>query len=232
MPNVGTVSIGVHPMTVRGMRFLPDGDLVFADRAAGIVMRLNLTNLSKRPIASGFREPNGIVLDMDGFIYLTGANKKIVRIHPDTGATETMFTGQYTLDGITFSPDYKTIYFNTERGHVSKLPINDDGSAGKTTRLATIQGDGPADLDGLTTDECGNIYVVKMNGTVWRIGKEGGKPEKVVTIRNLNPAAAIISAVNFGSGIGGWKEDALYIIAMASNKVYEVEVGVRGIEQP
>ncbi|MCP4606807.1 MAG: hypothetical protein GY847_40920 [Proteobacteria bacterium] len=235
MPNVGTPSSGGRwPMTVRGMRFLPGGDLVFADRGSNSVMRLNMTNLSKQPIASGFSEPNGIALDRDGMIYLTGANKKVVRIHPDTGATETMFTGQYTLDGIAFSPDYKILYFNTEQGHIAKMLINDDGSAGTVTRLATIQGTGPGGggLDGLTTDECGNVYVVQMSGTIWRISPEGGEPKKVVTVQGGGMQGPVLNAMNFGNGTGGWKADSLYLINMGQSKVYEVEVGVRGIVQP
>jgi sugar lactone lactonase YvrE len=212
-------------MTVRGIRYLPDNKhLVFADRGSSSLVRLNLDDFSKETTASGFNEPNGVAVDPDGNAYLTGADQTIVRIDPMSGKTDTLYTSEETTDGIAFSPDFKTLYFDSEMGNVYKMPLNDDGTAGDVTLLATIfQGEGI--LDGLTTDICGNVYVVDMEGTIWRVSPDGEK-EMVVEL-----GGDFINAVNFGSGKGGWKADALYIGGM-SGAIHEVELGVIGAPQP
>jgi len=156
-----------------------------------------------------------------------------------------------SLDGIGFSPDYKRLYIDTELGYLSYLPVKEDGTPGEYVVMANLgaangsqtQG-GPAMLDGLTVDECGNIYVVQMTGTIWRVSPDSTesnpKFEKVVSIAPTTstsspggPGGGVnFFAVNFGSGVGGWKADALYIMNMMADCVYEVVIGVNGASQP
>jgi sugar lactone lactonase YvrE len=219
-PNIGTGMAG--DIMVRGIRFLPGGDIVFADRGANALTRLNMTNLSKQVLASGITEPNGLAVDPKGFAYLTDADGNLSRIDTNTGASTVLFNEGVSLDGIAFSPDFRELYFNTEFGYVSHMPIHDDGTAGDWAVLAQLGG-AFGILDGMTADECGNIYVVQMIGSIWRITPDG-VAENVV---NLVGGSPMINAINFGSGVGGWKADALYVIGMIGG-VYEIPIGVRG----
>jgi hypothetical protein len=64
-----------------------------------------------------------------------------------------------------------------------------------------------------------------MTGNIWRVSPQGGV-EKVVEL-----PTGMYNAVNFGSGVSEWKQDAVYVASMGGD-AYEVEVGVRGAPQP
>ncbi|MBN1653347.1 MAG: SMP-30/gluconolactonase/LRE family protein [Deltaproteobacteria bacterium] len=250
LQNAGTPggSMGGMSMTVRGMRFLPDGHLVFADRGSGNLVKMSMSDYSKKTLMSGLVEPNGLSVDMKGFIYATEMGGRLFRVDPNTGASSVLFSMEgVSLDGIAFAPDYKTLYFNNEMGYISYIPVFDDGTSADYTLLTQIvpsfASGGPPMLDGLTVDECGNVYVVQMTGIIYRISPIDGTPQLVVTLSSSDtsenntgfrgpPGGGLtINAVNFGSGINGWKEDAIYVISMMGS-VYEVELGVKGIKQP
>jgi sugar lactone lactonase YvrE len=232
LPAVGTPVGDPFDMTVRGVRFLPDGNFVFADRGSSSLVHLDMTSFVKTPLLSGVNEPNGVAVDMDGQVYLTSADREVVRVDPATGDAQTLYTAPVTLDGIAFGPGYDELYFCSEEGQVWEMPVTPTG-AGAPTLIATIEaggGGGLGLLDGLTVDACGNVYVVDMDGTIWRIAPDR-TVERVVDIQT-GGMFNMINAVNFGSGVGGWKPESLYVIGMASEAVYEVDLGVRGIPQP
>jgi sugar lactone lactonase YvrE len=237
-PNAGTPSRG-GDMTVRGIRFLPDGDIVFADRVIGALVRMNTTDYSKKTVFSGVNEPNGVAVGMDGMVYLTEAGGGLHRIDPDTGASTQIFNERISLDGVAFNADYSRIYFNSEAGYVSYIPFNADGTTGQWELAAEIppnflnpSGGLPA-LDGMAADECGNIYCVEMSGIIWRISPDGAREEAV----NVSGSSgfpfgfSLFNAANFGTGIGGWRKDAIYVISMDGG-AYEVVLGVSGAPQP
>lgn len=232
LPNAGTPAGGM-PMTVRGIRFLLDGDVVFADRGTGGLVKMNMTDFSIETLFSGVMEPNGVAVGMDGMVYLTEMGGGLHQIDPDTGASSQIFNEGVSLDGITFNADYSRLYFNSEQGYISYIPFNADGTMGDWELHTQISG-GFSMLDGLTADECGNVYCVQMTGVIWRISPDGVQ-EQVVTLSGggggWGPGGTTINAVNFGSGIGGWKKDAIYVISMGGG-VYEVVLGVEGAPQP
>jgi sugar lactone lactonase YvrE len=112
------------------------------------------------------------------------------------------------------------------------MGLNDDGTADPPELLTTIDTSGAGGaLDGLAVDICANAYVVQMKGAIWRISPDGHK-ELAVDVSGGQQIGPRINAANFGSGKGGWKRDALYLISMSLDTVYEVEVGVPGAPQP
>jgi sugar lactone lactonase YvrE len=255
VPNIGLVAGG---FPVRGMRFLAGadsttGDLVFADVGGGGLSKVNMQSKTKSSLATGANQPNGVAVDPNGFAYLTAADGNVWRVNTKTGQSSEFFkqaVAGVSLDGIAFSPDYKRLYIDTEMGYLSYLPIKDDGTAGDYVIMAklsdeqTASSGGPPMLDGLTVDECGNIYVVQMSGTIWRVSPDSletkEKVVKVITIASTDagfptggpPGMGVnMFAVNFGTGVGGWKSDAIYIMNMMGNYVYEVVVGVKGAPQ-
>lgn len=260
-PNIGTSAQGGFP--VRGLRFVAGansntGELIFADVYASGLTKVDMGTRVRTSLVSGVNQPNGLALDPNGIAYLTGADGNVIRVDTKTGKSSVFFAqveANVSLDGIAFSPDYKRLYINTEFGYLSYLPVKDDGTAGDYVLMAQFSQelpDGgtqgmPSALDGMTVDECGNIYVVNMSGIIWRVAPdslmETPKIEKVVTIqievpdagtnggRPMGPPGGMLNAVNFGTGVGGWKANAIYLISMMGG-VYEVVVGVKGAKQP
>lgn len=215
---------------VRGTRYLPDGRLALNAIESGSVVLLDPVTGVQEVIASGLQNPNGMAIDLEGRIYVATTGR-ILRIDPATGEQFVVadLPGN-SFDGITFSPDYKTLYFDEEVGQIHYVEFDANGEPGEPKVGASI----PTSLiipfsilDGMSMDACGNLYVIEMNGKVWRV-KTNGVVETVVDIGG----AAIIPAMNFGyPPVGGWSPTALYVITF-TGAVYEVEVGVPGKWEP
>jgi len=207
----------------RGIRPLTNGELAIADPLSGSVVKV-AANGSVSTLLSGMPDPNGLVVGTDGFLYVThGEGGEVRRINASTGEfTKLVDTPGRSYDGIAFSLDYQTLYFNEEVGTVNALDI----ASGNVTTFATI----PLTeiLDGMTLDECGNLYVVEMAGIIWRVSPEG----VVENFYEVSEGFAFIPAVAFGSGVGGWKRDHVYIMNFKGG-VYEVDTGgIRGRREP
>lgn len=201
----------------RGVRVLSNGDYLVAEPDAGEILRITPAG-SKTTILSTPDQPNGLAMHPNGMAYLTSGGGQLRRFDPDTGDLTVIDQGP-SFDGITFSPDYRTLYYNSETGEVFQMSVDEQGlPTGEPSLMVTI----PLTkiLDGMTMDECGNLYVVEMTGVVWRVSPE----------LELEPAvevgdATLMSAVNFGSGYGGWKADHLYIMDLGG-AVFEANIGV------
>jgi sugar lactone lactonase YvrE len=231
IPDVGGGGGGGGMGWVRGTRFLPDGDLIIADPTVSSLVRVDL-NGDVQTIRSGVSEPNGIAIGMDGFAYLATLAGKIYRVNPDNGDYSVLLSSNERYDGITFNADYTMLYFDEENeGEIHRLPIYSDGTAGQESTLATINGGGMMDLyDGMAADECGNAYVIKMSGEVYRVTPQGDV-DLVVSVSTGGSFGGGIMALNFGTGVGGWGEDQLYVMGQG-DRVYEVDIGVRGKWEP
>lgn len=214
---------------VRGTRFLPDGRLVLATSENGTLLAVDPATGSQVPLASGLTNPNGIAIGADGLVYVATTGR-IVRVDPDTGDVEIVadLPGN-SFDGLTFSPDYTRLYFDEEFGQIHYVDFDAAGIPGEPRLGAQIPlgGFGFSILDGMTMDACGNLYVVEMNGTVWRV-RTDGTVEDIVSL----PGAAIIPALNFGyPPTGGWSATSLYVITFTGS-VYALDIGVPGKWEP
>ncbi len=65
---------------------------------------------------------------------------------------------------------------------------------------------GFANHDTLAVDACDNLYVTEFPSVLYRIGPDGAV-EALVTFEGLVDFA---HGLEFGSGVGGWRTDALY----------------------
>lgn len=215
---------------VRGARLLPDGDMLIADPTVSSLVRVDLDG-DKQTVLSGLSDPNGIAIGTDGLAYVSTLGGKVYRVDPDSGDYTVLYSSNERYDGVTFNADYTMLYFDEEdEGEVHQIPINDDGTAGQESTLAMINGGGALNLfDGMAADECGNIYVIKMSGEVYRVNPQG-EVELAVSISSGGGFGGLMS-LNFGSGVGGWEEDKLYVMAQGDT-MYEVNIGVRGKWEP
>jgi sugar lactone lactonase YvrE len=167
---------------------------------------------------------------MDGLVYVTEMGGRVRQVDVGAKTTRILLQHDMSLDGITFNADYSRLYVNSEMGSVSYIPFNPDGTTGGRVPVAENVA---LLLDGMTADECGNVYIVQMAGVIFRLTPDGQQQE-VVDLNDLVGSyeeRGLVNAVNFGSGIGGWKADALYIASMEGS-AYEVVVGVKGARQP
>ncbi|MBM4366904.1 MAG: SMP-30/gluconolactonase/LRE family protein [Deltaproteobacteria bacterium] len=94
-----------------GMRFLPGGDLVFADAEKGNLARVNPSTGELTVVLSGLEYPNGLDVDYDGFVYVSEQNAgRVRRIDPDSGDYTTVAKNLYNPNGVTFSVGHDTLY--------------------------------------------------------------------------------------------------------------------------
>ncbi len=214
----------------RGIRFLPNGDMVIAEPDEGALIRITSDGQTST-ILGNIREPNGIAIHPNGMVYLTGVEGILYRIDPDTGANTHLVDGGPSLDGIVFSRDFRTLYYDTEAGTVFSIPLDEDG-------IPEAEGSRYVDLpeiellDGMALDDCGNLYVVEMSGIVWRI-KPDKTIEKAVELGVGGPfgGGVFICAISFGSGKGGWDANTLYIMDL-QGQIHEAPIGVGAAPLP
>ncbi|MEZ4239964.1 MAG: SMP-30/gluconolactonase/LRE family protein [Myxococcota bacterium] len=213
----------------RGTRFLPGGDLVVAEPDRGALIRVDRATMGVTTVRSGLSSPNGVAIDDDGMVFLTQASGRVVRIDPDAGTEQLVYATPLSTDGVTLAPDYERLYWDSESGEVITAVVDAEGTVTSGPEVLTTIATGAGILDGMTADACGNLYVVKMNGTVVRVLPDGTQ-ETLVTLSS-HPAGGFICAVNFGSGVGGWERDHLYVMSLQEG-LFEVDVGIEGKWEP
>jgi hypothetical protein len=112
-------------------------------------------------------------------------------------------------------------------GTILAVPFDEQGNPGEPEVL--VQGLGNHMLDGMGVDACGNIYVCEyLAAKVWRISPDGQIREPIV---DFSSDTEWIPNMQWGSGVGGWVEDSLYVLDIAANKMFEVPLGVPGKER-
>lgn len=77
----------------------------------------------------------------------------------------------------------------------------------------------------MTADACGNIYIAQRSGLVWRVDPDG-KTEVW-----LDLSGAVLTDINFGSGRGGWRRTATYVMSVGGTLgagLFEAEIGLPG----
>lgn len=210
---------------VQGMDWLPNGDLVYANDL-GNVTRVDTTGAPSVLAVTGGTRPYGVTVGPDGLVYVATWDT-IERYDPVTGSRTTILfdpdVKPYVLD---FSPDHRTMYVGTiwNGGAIWALDLDADlRPTGPPTLFATI-GTGEKQLhDGLAVDWCGNLVVVEFyTNDLYRV-----TPDGEVSVLADFTADTYGHGLEWGSGIGGWRSDALYLPQPYNdNHVMEVVIGV------
>lgn len=79
-------------------------------------------------------------------------------------------------------------------------------------------------LDGVAVDACDNVWVTEYTlGYVWRFGPEGGEAELAVDTNTF-----WIPNLHWGSGVGGWDANTLYIQDRFSDELLAAPTGIPG----
>jgi hypothetical protein len=202
-----------------GLRATSDGIFVYA--SGDSLSRINEFD-APEVVLGGLSYPNGMDVDLDGWVYVAEqSGNRVRRINPETGEFTVVSEGLNSANGVSFSPDYQTLYVGSFGGGVIyAVHLNPDMS---TDYVDTFySGIGGGGLDGLAVDACGNVYVDEFGpGIVWRIPPDGSSIEQLVQL-----PSGWIPNMQFGSGHGGWDPYTLYVITIGGSEVYEVPVEV------
>lgn len=156
--------------------------------------------------------------------HLTGSDgESLRRVDPETGEFTVVVEGVELTgaNGISFAPDYDKLYVGIfGGGTIYEIPMADDGTA-TGPPVIFYSGIGYGGLDALSVDACGNVYTADFTNAAYRITPDG---EEIETI-----AEGIMwwASFQWGSGVGGWKSDSLYVATMGS-PVIEIDTRVPG----
>jgi len=188
----------------------------------------------KSSFATGFGDPNAIVVQADGSLLVSDdATADIYSVTPN-GEVKLFSTAVSHPNGLLLSTDARTLYvariFHSIRpvvfdNTVWAIRLGDDGApeaAAPELLFSTDAGGGP---DGLCMDEKGRIYVsAPVTGTLWRFDPATGE---TLLIAEGMPGLAglafgrgafdphsIYGAATFAEGLGG--------------KIYRIPVGIKG----
>lgn len=210
---------GVSSGGAAGTGMLPNGDVVFNDSNLGQVTRVTPDGLSST-LVGGLPYPNGIQVDYEGLVYVAlNDGDSVIRFDPDDPISEVVFETP-APNGLAFSADYRRLYVGSyNNGGVKMWDLDSE-------ELTIINSD-LGGVDGVLTDVCDNVYVTQYgNGLVWRIAPDNTKELAVELETNWIPN------LNFGSGVGGWEHDRIYVNDRENDRVFELDPGVWGIDQP
>ena len=208
-----------------GVAMMPGGDVLVCNEAEGVVMRIAMDG-SRSELATGLLSPNSITVSDTGHVLVT-AYDEIWQVDPTTGVKSQLLSlpGR-DLDGLAFDPTFQLLYFNHDSGGVLGSTEWAPGAVTDTRVVANLTTGWAGELNGATVDECGNIYVTNTNGRIYRVQPDGTFEVWVHLTGVLNTTSA-----RFGSGIGGWRDDHLYVINRRGG-AFEIPVGIRGRWDP
>ncbi len=168
------------------------GLLLLESSPVGRLVKVSDDGLTVTPVASSatqddagardFDSPNDIVVRKDGVMFVTDPGyqarvagvavlNRIYRITPTgTATTEATFPGGDQPNGVALSPDERTLYvsFTAPSAALSSVPFVAKYAVAADGRLsgrASFTSFGVASvIDGLTTDDAGNVYVATDMG--------------------------------------------------------------------
>jgi len=213
---------------MRGIVILEDGTIVLVSPANELL--LVRTDLTVEVLLGNLPEPNDVAVGPDKMLYVTHIGGELRRVDPETGESELLYSDPTRrFDGITFGPGHQALYFDTETdAEIYRMSRDGTGDLGPAELFATIPGE--VLLDGMTADACGNLYVADMNSGVWLVDPEG-KATRIAGAAQNGSALNTPNSLHFGSGIGGWGADQLYVMTFGSD-FYQLEVCVLGEDEP
>ena len=231
-PYGGSPQVFVPNISFRaGLRYLPSGQLIVCNNHTGELVRIDPDG-TQHVLLTGLSYPNGIIVDMEGWIYFSEHdNGQVRRVHPYTGEYTILTNEVSSPNGLTFSPDYSTLYIGGFNGSgvVYAMSISPEGVPGKLIPWAEDVGTGW--LDGMATDACGNVYIADYGATViYRISPDGKQKDKIISGAGFSNA--YLPNMQWGSGVGGWDPLSLYLPDGWNKGVFEVQIGVPSAPVP
>jgi len=186
-----------------------------------------------------FNAPNDITVRSDGTIYFTDPSWQIGSRSPtQTFDAAYRATPQGVVsavkdnslndigkpNGITLSPDEKTLYVGGNVRAIHKFAVNTDGSTGTMAKFADLSTAAGGYSDGMAVDCAGNLYVTSNKGV-----EVFDKTGKAIGIIATKKGAQACSASNVAFGDEDHK--TLYITVEGCNQkaLYKATLAVPGM---
>lgn len=182
---------------------------------------------------TGLMIPNGVFVDSADQVWVSDyTGGSISRIDPDAGTVvEVIGANANTANGIFFDEQRGMLYWlNYSASQIGAAPIT-DGVAGAPVLVADLEGVS----DGMTMDECGNLYVVDQGGLgggqPCRIDRvelnAAGTSGDVLEIANSSDLGNNCANAQFGYGFGDSNDQALFVTGQEGD-VFRIEIGLSG----
>jgi hypothetical protein len=192
--------------TIEGMHRLPGGDIVLYESSRARLVRVSPKGTTSI-VAEGVSSVYGVTIGPDGMVY--AGNGGVLRVNPDTGASSVWLRnpGVWTARVIDFNVDSTRAYIATlGRGDVYVVELDENlDPVGDPTLYAS--GVGSSWHDGIGVDACGYVYVAEYyTAGLYRISPDG----TVVPMVKPGYTRYYGHGLQWGNGIGGWRQDALY----------------------
>lgn len=176
-PEAGTTVFRSPSHHSNGLALDAEGRLLLAQHGARRIARVEAdgteTALATHYEGKRLNSPNDLALHPDGSIYFTdpmwGIRPEqaeldftgVFRLAPD-GTLHLLVDSLYRPNGITFSPDFGTLYVSTSDGRTVVSYRVSDHALAEGRLFAAFEGEGAT--DGLKTDADGRLYVTEPTG--------------------------------------------------------------------
>jgi hypothetical protein len=212
----------VTPRGGGAVRVLGDGQIVIADFTRDRLVRIDPQS-GREGLDMVVRSPMKMAVGPGQRVFVTSREGVIYRIEPGRDNATVAGELRARLGGITFSPDFRTLYVGaTDERAIHAFSVDAQGNLGRSL-LWSARAD---EASALATDECGNVYAGNDAGRLVRIDASGN----VAVVAEVR--AQEIWALAFGSGKHGWSADAIYVLDSPRGIIFEIPVGVRGAPAP
>jgi hypothetical protein len=209
-----------------GLRYLPTGDLMVNNDTKGQLQRIEPDG-TINVVLSNLAYPNGMTVDMEGYVYVTEHDaNRVLRVEPYSKTFEVLSQGTIkNPNGIAFNAKYDKLFVAGFSGVGTIYVFNraPDGTFSGPSNFATNVGTGW--LDGIGIDICGNLYIADYYATkIYRFPPDGSSFETVMS--GAGGSNIYLPNMQWGSGLGGWRRDRLYLPDGWNKGVFEVDIGV------
>jgi hypothetical protein len=215
--------------TVEGMDVLPDGTLVVACSAGLVSILPGGAQVTLAPDIHAY----GVTVGPDGLVYAAD-HHRVHRVDPVTRVSTVVldpstFGATWQPRTIEFTLEYTQMYVGTFGDAIYVVDLDEHLDPVSPPRLFATPNPGSSWMDGLALDVCGNLYVpIWESKALYRISPLGQ-----VEVFHQFDGEHYGHGVTWGSGLGGWRTDALYLpqpweLNGVVDSVVEVVVGVPG----
>ncbi|GHE99024.1 SMP-30/gluconolactonase/LRE family protein [Thalassotalea profundi] len=196
-----------------GIRFDESGNMYIADYVNHNVLTINNKDLISNQLeshqlktdsvkvyahSSMMNQPNDIAIMDNGIIFASDPNwakntGQLWRVNKE-GKARLLVKEMGTTNGIEVSPDNKTLYVNESvQRNVWRYRLANDGSISDKRLLIHFDDFG---LDGMRTDQQGNLYIARYGKGVIAIVSPKGKLIREVTLKGKFPTNVAFGGVD------------------------------------
>ncbi len=220
----GTWSPFLSNLQAEQIAFAADGNLFMAASNGILAVTPSAQVLTVSTLSDS---PYGLRIGPDEMIYTTSI-AEVLRVDPASGADEPVATlpksvGFAYVHSFDWSPSFDRIYVGTIGSGLFVADL--DPSYNALAPLEQLTPFSDSWIDGVAVDACGNIYAANYSTSqLFKITPDG---VPTVYVDWSSTFEQYGHGVIFGNGVGGFREDALYLPQPYNDHtVLEVVVGV------